>query len=891
MRGAADNVRRAGRVTLSVVLVLAMSASAPQAFAADEPAAPPAQFQPPRLLHFVEAAPPASLGGREEAEVVLTIDVDEKGAVKSVTVATSAGGDEGPALDAAAVEAARQFVFAPGEADGKPVPVRITYSYKFVLKAAPPPPPVEAPAGPTAPFAGVVLRRGDRTGVAGVTVVVTIGPGDDREAVTDEAGRFSYEALPVGEHALALRGANIVPADSTIALHEGKRLDVTTYVDVKERYASVVRGHRAVVEAVEHTLVAEEIKKTPGTQGDTLKAVENLPGVARAPFGIGLLPVWGSAPQDTRVYVDGVNIPLLYHFGGLRSTFNSEMVQSLTFVPGAYQADHGLGMGGLVDVETRHPRTDGLHGYAQMDLVDGSAMLEGKLTRTLSFAVAGRRSWLDATLPLFTSSSLQLTPIYYDYQARLAWRPTPSDDVDVLFFGSDDRLKLVATIKHAALSADVESHTYFHRGVVDWQHRFARGGTFTLVSSVGYDVPFGLGVSYGAVPSTLDQHAFGYATRAVARLPLGQALRLDGGVDFEGQRFVLDQLGASSIAVDPASAAGRATTGAGSGFNGSVSGYASDHLVLWENNVAPFLTATISALNRRLTLTPQLRLQVMSFSGYAGSPGSFSHAYLSPEPRLAVRGAVTARVALKAAAGLYSQPPDPGSFSRVFGNPDLHPQRATHYLVGADVQLTSTLHAEVEGFYKDMSHLVVQTNVPSGPPLTGDGVGRAYGAELLVRQELAHNFFGWVSYTLSRSERKDHPGQAWHPFQFDQTHILTLIASRILPRGWQVGGRFRFVTGTPTTPINGSFYDATSDRYTPIVGTPFGARLPAFNQLDLRVDKTFTFDRWRFAAYLDVQNVYNSSNPEALSYNFDYRISHPVTGLPILPIIGIRGDL
>ena len=65
------------------------------------------------------------------------------------------------------------------------------------------------------------------------------------------------------------------------------------------------------------------------------------------PFGIGLLPVWGSAPQDTRVYVDGVSIPLLYHFGGLRSTFNSEMVQQLTFVPGAYQADHGLGLGGL----------------------------------------------------------------------------------------------------------------------------------------------------------------------------------------------------------------------------------------------------------------------------------------------------------------------------------------------------------------------------------------------------------------------------------------------------------------------------------------------------------------------------------------------------------------
>ena len=140
-------------------------------------------------------------------------------------------------------------------------------------------PPAAVPAGgPTVPLEGVVRRRGDRTPVPGVTVSVAIAPGDEREVVSDEAGRFSFDALPVGEHALALRGPNIVPADTTIALHEGKRLELTTFVDARERYASIVRGRRAVVEAVEHTLSVEEIKKAPGTQGDTLKAVANLPG-------------------------------------------------------------------------------------------------------------------------------------------------------------------------------------------------------------------------------------------------------------------------------------------------------------------------------------------------------------------------------------------------------------------------------------------------------------------------------------------------------------------------------------------------------------------------------------------------------------------------------------
>jgi TonB family protein len=897
--------RGAGAVAASVLVALTIGAASrvvsaevrPRIPEAPPPVAPPANFKPPVLLHFVEAPPPASLGGREEAEVVLTIDVDEAGHVKSVEVARSAGGAEGPALDAAAVAAARQFVFEPGQAEGHPVPVRITYSYKFVLKPAaptpaPPPAPGAAPTGPTAPLAGVVRHRGDRAPVAGVTVSVSIGPGpaDTREVATDGEGRFAFDALPVGTHPLALRGADIVSADTTITLHEGKRLELQTYVDVKQHYVSTVRGRRAVVEAVEHTLSVQEVQKIPGTQGDTLKAVQNLPGVARAPFGIGSLPVWGSAPQDTRVYVDGVFIPLLYHFGGLRSTFNSEMVQSLTFVPGAYQAEHGLGLGGLVDIDSRRPRTDGLHGYAQMDLVDGSAMLEGKLSRTLSFAVAGRRSWIDATLPHLTSNSLQLTPIYYDYQARVVWRPSPRDDLDVMLFGSDDRLKLLAAVKNDALSAAVGSHTYFHRGLVDWTHRFARGGTLSWVTFVGYDVPFGLGVQFGAVPSSLDQHAFAYGSRAVARLPLGDHLHLDGGLDFEGQRFTMDRVGSGAITTDPASAAGSATTGASAAFSGQVSGFFADHLTLYENAVAPFLTATISTLARRLTITPQLRLQIMTFAGYVGSPSSFSHAYVSPEPRLALRYALTARVALKAAVGLYSQPPDPGSFSQVYGNPSLPPQKATHYLVGADFEVTRTLHVEATGFYKDLRNLDVTPTTLGGPALVDEGVGRAFGGELLVRQELARNFFGWLSYTLSRSERKDHPGEPWHAFAFDQTNIFTAVASRILPRGFQVGGRFRYVTGTPLTPILGSFYDATSDRYTPIAGPTLGARLPSFVELDLRVDKTFTFDKWRFGGYLDLQNVTNSKNPEALSYNYNYTISHPVSGLPILPILGLRGD-
>ena len=853
---------------------------------AAEPAPAPPPFKPPRLVHFEQAVLPTLPAARREAEVVLSIDVDETGKVGTVEVAKPAGGDGGEALDRAALAAARQFVFEPGEAGGHPVPVRVTYSYRFVMNPDLPP----APRLPAVPLSGVVRRRGDRTPVAGAVALVAVAPGDERRAVTDERGRFSFAALPVGEHKLALRGAAILPLDVTVALHEGKSTDLSLFVDVKERYASTVRGQRAVVETVEQTLTTAEIQRIPGTQGDTLKAVQNLPGVSRAPFGIGLLPVWGSAPADTRVYIDGVNVPVLYHFGGLRSTVNSEMIDALTFVPGGYQADHGLGLGGIVDVDTRRPRTDGLHGYAQIDLLDGSLMLEGPLSKTLSFAVAGRRSWIDVTLPLFTTSAFQISPIYYDYQARLSWHPEARDVVDLFFFGSDDQLSLLARVKDDALNATVDSHTFFHRAVLNWTHRFDRGRTLSVTSSVGYDAPFGLGVAFGQTPTSLDERAFAYATRAVGRWPITSTLRLDGGLDFEGDRWQVDRAGSPGTVTDLVGGTGAGGLGANGGFSGAGSGYAIDNLTLYTNHVAPFVTATLALFDRRFTVTPQFRLQIMTFAGYQGTPASFDRAFVSPEPRLALRYQLTAHVALKGAVGLYAQPPDPSAFSRDFGNPNIVPERGTQYIVGAEGELWPGLTAEIDLFWKSLRDLVVAGENPGDPPLDNDGIGRAYGGEILIRQNLGKRLFGWLAYTLSRSERKDHPDQSWYPFEFDQTNILTVMLSYFLPRGFEVGGRYRYVTGDPYTPVAGAFYDSVSDSYTPLAGPTNGARLGSFSQLDLRVDKVFTFDRWRFSIYLDVQNVLRADNPEAVGYNYNYTIANPITGLPLLPILGIRGD-
>jgi hypothetical protein len=366
----------------------------------------------------------------------------------------------------------------------------------------------------------------------------------------------------------------------------------------------------------------------------------------------------------------------------------------------------------------------------------------------------------------------------------------------------------------------------------------------------------------------------------VARVPLTKLLRLDAGLDFEGIR--------NDIAVD-AAVSGMPREG-DSGMPGG-GGIASDQLVLHTLGAAPYLNALFTLLDKHLLVNPGVRVEISSYSGYANSPDAFQHTHVQLEPRLAVRYQVNKYFGVKAAIGAYHQAPDASSFLKNFGNPSVNPETSYHYVLGLDVSPTATLHVEVDGFYKDMQSLVVRGSPGSGVLLDNEGIGRVYGGELLIRQQLWHHFYGWLSYTLSRAERRDHPSDAWRLFDFDQTHILSLIASYEFPHGVQVGVRFRYVTGNPTTPVASWWWDANGDTYQPIYGPTNSGRLDAFNQLDLRIDKFFTYRLYKWAVFVDIQNVYNAKNPETIQYAPRPEDgSRPIAGIPFFPSLGARGD-
>ncbi|MFH1129985.1 MAG: hypothetical protein V1754_01535 [Pseudomonadota bacterium] len=224
-------------------------------------------------------------------------------------------------------------------------------------------------------------------------------------------------------------------------------------------------------------------------------------------------------------------------------------------------------------------------------------------------------------------------------------------------------------------------------------------------------------------------------------------------------------------------------------------------------------------------------------------------------------------------------------------------EQAVHISAGVEQKILPPLTLDAQFYLIHRYGLAVFSDVVrfvdgEAKPLnyTNQGIGYSYGAEIMLKHEVTRNFYGWLAYTLSRSVQRPKPDGDFVRFVFDQTHILTMVASYRVGAGIEAGIRFRLVSGRPETPVLGGFFDSDGDFYRQIFGEERSENRQLFHQLDARVEKTWLFRLWRLSLYLDVQNVYNAKNPEATLYDYRYRESAPLRGLPIVPSLGIRGS-
>jgi outer membrane receptor protein involved in Fe transport len=652
----------------------------------------------------------------------------------------------------------------------------------------------------------------------------------------------------------------------------------------------VVRGAPRRGDVTDATVPATLAAGIAGTESDPIKAVENLPGLARASFGSGELIVWGSPPADTRIYVDGVEIPLLFHGNDLRSTVNRDLVQRVTLTPGAYGAEYGRALGGMVRVETKDLPPAGFHGYAAADTLDGSGMATAAVGERVRIGVAGRYGWLDAGLKAVHAPDVDAffaVPSYGDYQAKMQVALRPRESLDAVFLGSRDRLRDVIPDPDPSQARSETTSANFQRLYLHYRRLLSDGASVEVIPFVGHDTN-DLDVAFGANPAIVEQSTWRWGLRSSYRARVAEPLTLSLGLELDGSSARLFR--ESSLLVPPREG--------DVGVFGRPPGnaLAADAWTAGVFDVAPYVVAGIGL--GPLSVSPGLRvdgflLQTSRQTPLVGATPSIGLEQLRAlvEPRVSGRIRVTSRVALVGAAGLYSQAPDPGDLSAVFGNPSLGPERSDQASFGPSVRITESLALESLAFYKWMSDLTVRDQAPTprlAEALLQEGVGRAYGLQILLRQQPWHGFFGWIACTLSRSERMDAPGSGWRLFDSDQPDLLAVVANKELG-SWTVGLRLRYATGLPRTPVTGALYDARDDVYQPIFGPKNTLRLPAFWQLDLRVDRRFDLGRGaRAILYVEGLNVTDHANAEEFVYNVDYTRRGAITGLPTVAVVGAR---
>lgn len=875
----------AGLLASSLVLAPASAVRAQAPSGSAQPAAPKLT-KPPKLVTFVEAPYPESeKAAGKSAAVVLRIGIAADGKVTEALVIEPAG----PAFDEAALAAARRFVFEPAEIDGKPAPIRIVYRYEFVLRQ-------EAPV--TAKLAGVVRNRKTKAPLAGITVEIDGG----QKAVTGADGAFSIDDVPPGTRGIALSGAAILSTRTEETFEAGKRVDVTYDIDEEEPEPApgepaddleiVVVAPPIRKQVVSTEIPADQGRRVAGTQGDVLKVVENLPGVGRAAVGSGQLVVWGAAPQDTRVYIDGVRVPLLYHSGGLRSVVASDLVQSVELSPGAYGAAYGRGLGGLVTVQLRPLEADGFHGVVSADLLDASALVRASIGDQVRLAAAVRHSYIDALLPLVTSRDtgvLFQVPRYYDGQVRAAWTPTKQTSIEAGGLLSSDTVSRTVASADPSLEKSETRRTDWTRLYLRYRTEGEDGSVTTLTPWGGADTA-SLVSRFGRTPTELSSEGAVFGLRATHRRRITDIATLTLGLDAEATFASMRRAG--SVTNPPREGDIR------------VFGQApSDQINVdtWGAtvaSVAPYAEADIALLDGKVHLLPGLRFEPYLIAasrrtpvvGETPSVGSFKPAIVL-EPRLAATAEIGPRLRVKLGYGMYHQPPQAEDLSAVFGNPRLSTSAAHHFLAGTSARITDTISVETTGFYALTEDLPARS--PASSPnlaeaLVQNGSGRAFGAQLLLRKDMSGGSFGWVSYSILRSERRDRPNGRYRLFDFDQTHVLTVVATHEIGWGIELGTRLRLASGMPRTPVTGAYYDAQRDLYQPVFGEKNTTRIGPFVQVDLRASKKFKLGPTELEAYVDVQNVTNRGNPEEIVYTADYTEKGTITGLPILPSLGLR---
>lgn len=609
-----------------------------------------------------------------------------------------------------------------------------------------------------------------------------------------------------------------------------------------------------------------EIERNPGGNRDISKVIQSLPGVAFTPAFRNDVIIRGGGPNENRFFLDGVEIPNLNHFatqgsgGGPVGIINVDFIREVEMYSSAFPANRGNALSSVFEFRQVRGNNERLNFRGAVGASDLALTLDGPITDNTTMIFSLRRSYLQF---LFSVIGLPFLPTYNDFQFKTDTRLSDKAELTVIGIGALDQFRLNLDANETEEQRfildylPVNEQWNYTMGVVYRRFRTNRFDRVVLSRNMLRNFSWKYPDNDESRPRIFD-----YVSDEIEN-----KIRYERTTQMGPWRFIYGAGGEYAKYL--------ADTYRETFFQNQLDTIQFDSfLEMYKGSL--FGQVTRNLYNDKLSLSFGLRTDFNNYSASMANP------FNQLSPRLSASYKLNDQWSLSASTGRFYQLP---SYTTLGFRDNLGVLRnkendltfigVNHYVTGFEYLPTRQTKISLEGFYKAYSNypFSVKDSVAIGSKAADFGVfgdeevtstsrGRAYGAELLYREQRFEGLNIILSYTFVRSEFESKRTNSFIPSAWDNRHILNVTATRKLPRNWDVGAKFRFSGGAPYTPFDLETSSRAEAWDTQRLGfldfSSFNSqRLPGFHQLDLRVDKGYFFNNFSLMFYLDIQNVYN----------------------------------
>jgi len=671
-----------------------------------------------------------------------------------------------------------------------------------------------------------------------------------------------------------------------IEINDSRNAFITIELKQKNIELGTVTVRASTFEKIEESPLSvqqiqiSDIEKNPGANRDISKVIQSFPGVGSSVSFRNDVIVRGGGPSESVFYLDGMEIPNLNHFatqgasGGPVGIINPDFIQSVDYYSGAFPANRGNALSGVFNFEQKSGNKEQMNGRAVVGASEVALTLDGPIGEKTTYLASVRRSYLQF---LFSAIGLPFLPTFNDYQIKTETQFDAKNKLTIVSLGALDQNRLNLDLKNP--TEDQQFILGYLPESDQWNYMI--GANYTHFRGKSYQ-------NYIFSRNMLNNEEYKYQNndKDLPKIQDYISREIENKFRFENTVRIKDYKISAGVGLQYVKYSND-TYQQRFINNQSVTREYDSELDFFKYSTFGQISKPL--LKERLNLSFGIRTDFNNYSE------SMSNPIEQLSPRFSASYALNRRLNLNFNVGKYYQLPAyttlgfrDDSKNLVNKENDLKYIGVNHIIAGIEYLPYVDSKISLEGFYKDYSQYPFSVldsisiankggdfGVVGDEEVTSTSNGRAYGFEVSGRLKFLNRINTIFAYTFVRSEFEDYSGENV-PSSWDSRHIFTGTATKGFRKGWQVGGKLRYLGGLPYTPydIQKSFLVSAWETQ----GRPFwdfsrynSQRLDPFIQLDLRVDKQFNFRKLAFLVYLDVQNAlnYQSKSQDIVTVELD----------------------